>query len=156
MLGYYFLNDANNYASFVNYAFFSKKMQKFLLLLFTLNKEAVKVFWYSFSEVIPIFFNRFKSDFIRFLTTCLSVTSFKIWTFSVFLYIFETTRTNFFKSLHIIFIMHIIRSETFIEINSLQRLKISETNLSYQPVKNLRYNIHCFDVMLIFAKQWAL
>ena len=33
--------------------------------------------------------------------------------------------------------MHIIRSETSIEINSLQRLKISETNLSYQPVKNL-------------------
>ena len=25
-------------------------------------------------------------------------------------------------------------------------------NLSYEPVKNLRYNIHCFDVMLIFPK----
>ena len=22
--------------------------------------------------------------------------------------------------------------------------------ISYKPVKNLRYNIHCFDVMLIF------
>ena len=49
---------------FVNYAYFSKKRQKFLLLLFTLNKVAVKVFWYSFSEDIPMFFNRFKSDFI--------------------------------------------------------------------------------------------
>ena len=39
-------------------------MQKFFILLFTLNKVAVKVFWYSFSETIPIFFNRFKSDFI--------------------------------------------------------------------------------------------
>ena len=48
--------------------------------------------------------------------------------------------------------MYLIRSETFIEINSLQHLKISETNLSYEPVKNLRYNIHCFDVMLIFQK----
>ena len=49
-----------------------------------------------------------------------------IWTFSAFLYISETT--------HIIFIMYIIRSETFIEIDSLQRLKISRqtyaTNLS--------------------------
>ena len=31
---------------------------------FYLNKVAVKVFWYSFSEDVPIFFNRFKSDFI--------------------------------------------------------------------------------------------
>ena len=29
---------------FLNYAYFSKKRQKFLLLLFTLNKAAVKVF----------------------------------------------------------------------------------------------------------------
>ena len=33
----------------------------------------------------------------RFLTTCISATSFKIWTFSAFLYISETTLTNFFK-----------------------------------------------------------
>ena len=64
-----------------------------------------------------------------------NATSFKIWTFSPFLYISETTQTNFFKkSLHIIFIMYIIRSETFIEIDSLQHLKISRqtypTNLS--------------------------
>ena len=43
----------------------------------------------------------------RFLTTCISATSFRIWTFSSFLYISETTRTNFLKSLHIIFIMYI-------------------------------------------------
>ena len=28
-----------------------------------------------------------------------------------------------------------------------------KTNLSYEPVKNLRYNMHCFDVMLIFPKK---
>ena len=61
----------------------------------------------------------------RFLTTCISATSFKIWTFSAFLYISETTRTNFFKSLHIIFMINIMRFETFIEIDSLQHLKIS-------------------------------
>ena len=33
----------------------------------------------------------------RFLTTCTSATSFKIWTISAFLFISETTRTNFFK-----------------------------------------------------------
>ena len=61
---------------YVHYAYFNKKSQKVLLLLFTLNQEpitligsclnkvAVKVFLYSFSEAIPIFFNRFKSDFI--------------------------------------------------------------------------------------------
>ena len=31
-------------------------------------------------------------------------------------------------------------SETFIKIDS------------YEPVKNMRYNIHCLDVMLIFPK----
>ena len=44
-------------------------------------------------------------------------------------------------------------SETFMEIDSLQRLKNFETNPSYEPVKNLCYNIHCFDcfdVILIF------
>ena len=31
-----------------------------------------------------------------------------------------------------------------------------KTNLSYEPVKNLRYNMHCFDVMLIFPKKKKL
>ena len=57
----------------------------------------------------------------------------------------------FLKSLHIIFIMYIMRAETFIEIDSLQHLKISRqiypTNLSKICVI---YIIHCFDVMLIF------
>ena len=62
----------------------------------------------------------------RFLTTSLNATSFKIWTFSAFLYISETTRTNFFlKSLHIIFIMYVIMSETFTKIDSLPHLEIS-------------------------------
>ena len=44
---------------------------------------------------------------IRFLTTCISATSFKIWTFiSAFLYISETTRTNFFK-----IFSHILRTD---------------------------------------------
>ena len=64
---------------------------------------------------------------IHFLTTRISATSFKIWTFSAFLYISEATPKKFlFKSLHIIFIMYIIRFETFIEIDSLQHLKISK------------------------------
>ena len=42
-------------------------------------------------------------------------------------------------------------SQTFIEIDSLQHLEISRKNLSYEPVKNRRYNIHCFEVMLIFS-----
>ena len=50
----------------------------------------------------------------------------KIWTFSAFWYISEANRTNLFqKSLHIIFIMYIIMSETFIKIDSLQHLEIS-------------------------------
>ena len=45
----------------------------------------------------------------RSFTTCLSATSFKIWTFSRFLCISETAQTNFFfKSLQIIFIMYIM------------------------------------------------
>ena len=43
-------------------------------------------------------------------------------------------------------------SETFIKIDSLQHLEISRQNLSYEQVKNPRYNIHCFDVMLNFSK----
>ena len=56
----------------------------------------------------------------RFLTTSISATLFRIWTFSAFLYISETTRTNFFK-----IIMYIKMSETFIKIDSLQHLEIS-------------------------------
>ena len=66
----------------------------------------------------------------RFLTTCISATSFKIWTFSAFMYFSETTRTIFFTSLHIIFIMYIIMSETFIKIDSLQHLEISRQTYS--------------------------
>ena len=48
--------------------------------------------------------------------------------------------------------MYIIRFEIFIEIDSLQHFKISRQTYptNYKPAKNLRYNIHCFDVMLIF------
>ena len=56
----------------------------------------------------------------------LSATSLKIWTFSDFLCISETPRTNFFvEFLHIIFIMYLIMSETFIKIDSLQHPEIS-------------------------------
>ena len=58
--------------------------------------------------------------------------------------------------------MYIIRSETFFEIDSLQHRKISRqtypantftnSRVGYVPVKNLRYNIHSFEVMLIFPK----
>ena len=66
------------------------------------------------------------SKLTRFLTTSISATSFKMWTFSAFLYISETTRTNFFKiSSHNLHNVYIIRSETFIEIDSLQHLEIS-------------------------------
>ena len=41
-------------------------------------------------------------------------------------------------------------SETFMKIDSLQRPLNFKTNLTYKPVKNPRYNIHCFDVMLMF------
>ena len=48
-------------------------------------------------------------------------------------------------------------SETFINIDSLQHLEISRDRFllrtyerAYEPAKNPRYNIHYFDVMLIF------
>ena len=45
-------------------------------------------------------------------------------------------------------------SETYIEIDSLQHLEISRqtcpTRAMIESVKNPRYNIHCFNVMLIF------
>ena len=63
----------------------------------------------------------------RFLTTCISATSFRIWTFSTQLSCTSPKRLEriFLKSLYIIFIMYIKMSETFITIDSLQHLKIS-------------------------------
>ena len=42
--------------------------------------------------------------------------------------------------------MYVIMSETFTEIDS-----HFKTNLAYEPAKDLRYKIHCFNVMLMFA-----
>ena len=47
-------------------------------------------------------------------------------------------------------------SETFIKIDSLQHLEISRQTYPTNRSKNLRYDIHCFDVMLIFSKYCAL
>ena len=96
------------------------------------------------------------SKLTHFLATCITATSFKIWTFSALLYISETTRTNFFK----------ISSHSIHNVcNNVWNFHYDwftatpwnfKTNLSYEPVKNLRYNIHCFDVMLIFPKYCVL
>ena len=51
--------------------------------------------------------------------------------------------------------MYVIMSVTFIKIDSLQHIEISrQAYPTYQnlPVKNLLYNVHCFDVMLIFPE----
>ena len=48
--------------------------------------------------------------------------------------------------------MYIIRSETFIEIDSLQHLKISRQTYPTNLSKILRFNIHYFDVIEIFQK----
>ena len=61
----------------------------------------------------------------RFLTTCLSATSFKIWTFSFFCISLKRLERIFLKSRQIIFIMYITMSETFINIDLLQHLEIS-------------------------------
>ena len=76
------------------------------------------------------------------------------------------TWVNFFKSLHIIFIMYIIRSETFIEIDSLQHLKISiqtfPMNLSKICVTTFIHCIHSFIyrisyfLQLLYAKHQTL
>ena len=59
----------------------------------------------------------------------------------------ERLDRNCFKPRHIIFTM----SENFaLKIGSLQHLEIFKKNLACEPAKNPRYNIHCFDVMLIF------
>ena len=150
----------------------------------------------SFSQTIPLFFNRLKSDFMFvrspqnfhqwltmnwslskcifrceeivvyllscdpenrlwswkltcFLTTCLSATLFEILILSAFL--LKTARQNSFNAYHIILIMYIlIMSETFIKIWFAATPWNFKTNLAYEPTKNPRYNIHCFDVMLIF------
>ena len=47
-------------------------------------------------------------------------------------------------------------SETFIKIDSLQHLEISRQTYPTNRSKNLRYDIHSFDVMLIFPKYCAL
>ena len=60
-----------------------------------------------------------------FLTTCLSATSFKIWTLAVFCISLKRLERIFLKSRHIIFIMYKIMSETFINIDSLQHIEIS-------------------------------
>ena len=82
----------------------------------------------------------------RFLTTCLSATSFKIWTFSAFLYISEMTGTKFVKSLHIIFIMYIKMSETFIKIDSLQHLEISR---QIYPTNRSKICVTTFTVLTL-------
>ena len=83
-----------------------------------------------------------------------------------FFHISETTRTTFIKSLHIIFIMYIIRSETFIEIDSLQHLKISiqtfPMSLSKICVTTFIHCIHSFIcrisyfLRLLYAKHQTL
>ena len=92
----------------------------------------------------------------RFLTTCISATSFRIWTFSAFLYISETTRTNFFKissrNLHNVYKNVWNFHEDWFTATPWN----FKTNVSYEPVKNLRYNIHCFDVKLFFPKECIL
>ena len=40
-------------------------------------------------------------------------------------------------------------SETFIKIDSLQHFKFQDKPI-LRTGQNLRYNIHCFDIMLIF------
>ena len=48
------------------------------------------------------------------------------------------------------FIMYIIMSETVIKIDSLQHLEISRQSYPTNRSKIPLYNIHCFNVMLIF------
>ena len=48
-----------------------------------------------------------------------------MWTLALFCIFLKRVERTSFKSLHIIFMIKIIRSETFIEIDSLQHLKIS-------------------------------
>ena len=86
----------------------------------------------------------------RVLTNCISATSFKIWTFSPFLYISETTRTIFFKSLHIIFIMYM--SETFIKIDSQQHLEISRQTY---PTDRSKIRATTFTVLTLCCGQYT-
>ena len=48
--------------------------------------------------------------------------------------------------------MYIIMSETFIKVWFTATPWNFKTNLGYVRTKNPRYNIHCFDVTLIFPK----
>ena len=48
--------------------------------------------------------------------------------------------------------MYITMSETFTKIDSLMKFTDwnFKRNVAYEPAKNPRYHVHCFDVMLIF------
>ena len=82
------------------------------------------------------------SKLTRFLTTSRSATSFKICTFSSFFYIsLKRLKRIFWKSRHIIFIMYIIRSETFIETDSLQHLKISRQTYPTNQKSALQHSL---------------
>ena len=85
------------------------------------------------------------NPFSHHLYKCNFIQNLDFWRF--FVYLSNDSTKFFFKSLHIIFIM----SETFIRIDLLQHLEISRQ--TYEPVKNPRFNIHCFDVMLIFPNE---
>ena len=51
--------------------------------------------------------------------------------------------------------MYITMSETFAKIDSLMKFIDwnFKRNLAYEPAKNPRYHIHCFDVTLIFPNR---
>ena len=64
----------------------------------------------------------------------------------------------FLKSIYIIFIIYIIMSQTFIKIDSLSATSWNfKTNLSCEPVKNPRYNIHGLTLSANFSKlMWTI
>ena len=65
-----------------------------------------------------------------------------------FVYLWNDSNEFFLKTIYIVFILYIIISETFIKIDSLSATPWNfKTNLSCEPVKNSRYNIHGFDVI---------
>ena len=68
------------------------------------------------------------------------------------LFCISLKRLDSFNAYHIIFMMYVIMSETFIKVWFTATPWNFKTNLAYEPTKNPRYNIHCFDVTLIFPK----
>ena len=82
----------------------------------------------------------------RFLTTFISTTSFKVGLKALFCIPLKRLEQIFLKSLHVIFIMYIIRSETFIEIDSLQDLKISRQTY---PTKLSKICVTIFTVLTL-------